>query len=79
MKGIIKKLFRFRGFGFIEPDEGDEEVFCYRSEINYIRRGNQLSEMSIIFLSTLDRSAEKTIKWLSKVSRGPVSILEGSL
>jgi len=35
LKGIIKKWFRYRGFGFIEPEEGDEDVFCHRSEIKY--------------------------------------------
>jgi len=35
VKGIIKKWFRSRGFGFIEPEEGDEDVFCHRSEIKY--------------------------------------------
>ena len=35
VKGIIKKWFRYRGFGFIEPEEGDEDVFCHESEIKY--------------------------------------------
>jgi len=35
VKGIIKKWFRYRVFGFIEPEEVDEDVLCHRSEIKY--------------------------------------------
>jgi cold shock CspA family protein len=33
VKGIIKKWFRYRGFGYIEPEEGYADVFCHVSEI----------------------------------------------
>jgi cold shock CspA family protein len=35
VKGIIKKWFRYHGFGFIEPEGGDEKIFCPRSERKY--------------------------------------------
>jgi len=33
LKGTVKKWLNYRGFGFIQPDEGDEDVFCHNSEI----------------------------------------------
>ncbi|MGD2142285.1 MAG: cold shock domain-containing protein [Candidatus Bathyarchaeota archaeon] len=33
MKGIVKKWLQFRGYGFIKPDEGKDDVFVHHSEI----------------------------------------------
>ncbi len=33
MTGTVKKFLDDRGFGFIVPDEGDDEVFFHQSEI----------------------------------------------
>ena len=33
MTGTIKKIIRERGFGFITPDEGNEDVFFSRSSL----------------------------------------------
>ena len=33
MTGTVKKFLDGKGFGFIVPDEGDDEVFFHQSEI----------------------------------------------
>lgn len=33
MYGTIKKIVRDRGFGFITPDDGSDEVFFHRSRM----------------------------------------------
>jgi len=33
MYGTIKKLVRDKGFGFIVPDDGSDEVFFHRSRL----------------------------------------------
>ena len=33
MTGTVKKFMDNKGFGFIVPDEGDDEVFFHQSEI----------------------------------------------
>jgi cold shock CspA family protein len=35
LKGTIIKWFRYRGYGFIEPEEEEGHIFCQISEINY--------------------------------------------
>lgn len=33
MTGTIKKIMKDKGFGFITPDEGKDEVFFHRSRL----------------------------------------------
>ena len=34
MTGRIKKILQDKGFGFIEPDDGSDEVFFHRSKVS---------------------------------------------
>jgi len=33
MTGVIKKIMRNKGFGFIKPDDGSEDVFFHRGSL----------------------------------------------
>jgi len=33
MRGTIKKIVKDKGFGFIVPDDGSDEVFLHRSRV----------------------------------------------
>ncbi|MGH7769169.1 MAG: cold-shock protein, partial [Candidatus Binatia bacterium] len=33
MTGTIKKIIRYKGFGFIVPDDGSDDVFFHRSSL----------------------------------------------
>jgi len=34
LKGTVKRWLKGRGYGFIEPEEGDKDVFVHHSEID---------------------------------------------
>lgn len=34
LKGKVKRWLNGRGYGFIEPEEGGEDVFVHRSEVH---------------------------------------------
>jgi CspA family cold shock protein len=37
MKGTVKRWLFGRGYGFIKPDEGEDEVFVHHSEVSGVR------------------------------------------
>lgn len=41
LQGTVKKWLEFKGYGFIEPDTGGEDVFIHNSEI---KGANDLTE-----------------------------------
>ncbi len=38
MRGTVKRWLTGRGYGFIEPDEGGEDIFLHHSELQGVDR-----------------------------------------
>lgn len=48
MRGEVKFYNTMKNFGFIKPEEGDEDLFVHRSEIE----GNYLNEGDVVEFDT---------------------------
>lgn len=55
--GRIKKIVRDKGFGFIEPDDGSDDVFFHRSRLDQRTQFEDLREGDEV--QFLVRSGEK--------------------
>lgn len=49
MKGTIKRWLSGRGYGFIEPDEGEDDIFLHTSEVQgvYLLQEGQRVEFDV--------------------------------
>jgi len=66
-KGKLKFFDTSRGFGFIEPIDGSEDVFLHANNIAGMTSGGDLREGQ-----TLQYETEKTEKGLSALNASPV-------
>jgi len=49
LKGTIKRWLSGRGYGFIEPDEGEDDIFLHTSEVQgvYLLQEGQRVEFDV--------------------------------
>lgn len=49
MKGTVNRWLNGRGYGFIEPEEGEEDIFVYHSEVSgaYELREGQIVKFEV--------------------------------
>jgi CspA family cold shock protein len=66
-KGTLKFFDTSRGFGFIEPLDGSEDVFLHASNIAGATMGGDLRDGQ-----TMEYETEKTEKGLSALNATPV-------
>jgi len=66
-RGTIKWFDTEKGFGFIEPEEGGEDVFLHVSNITGSTGGDDLREGQTVAFET-----ERTEKGLSALNASPV-------
>jgi len=73
-KGTLKFFDTSRGFGFIEPLDGSEDVFLHATNIAGMTTGEDLREGQ-----TLQYETEQTEKGLSALDASPVEERAGSV
>lgn len=57
-RGVIKKWVQERGFGFIRPENGGEDIFFHFSAL---REGDQIREGALVIYETgTDKKTGKT-------------------
>ncbi len=66
-RGTIKWFDSEKGYGFIEPQDGSEDVFLHVNNITGSTRGNDLHDGQEVAFET-----EKTEKGLSAINASPV-------
>jgi len=66
-RGTIKWFDTEKGFGFIEPEEGGEDVFLHVSNITGSTGGDDLRDGQTVAFET-----ERTEKGLSALNASPV-------
>jgi len=65
LKGVVKRWFAYRGYGFITPDDEAEDVFVH---ISAVQGGRELREGE-----TVEFEVERTFKGPKAVSVKPVA------
>jgi len=73
-KGKLKFFDTSRGFGFIEPLDGSEDVFLHANNISGSTMGGDLREGQ-----TIEYETEQTEKGLSALDASPVEERAGSV
>jgi CspA family cold shock protein len=66
-RGTLKWFDSEKGFGFIEPADGDEDVFLHVSNLTGATRGDDLRDGQEMAFET-----ERTEKGLSALNASPV-------
>jgi len=73
-KGKLKFFDTSRGFGFIEPLDGSEDVFLHANNISGMTSGEDLREGQ-----TIEYETEQTEKGLSALNAAPANETNGAL
>jgi CspA family cold shock protein len=72
-KGKLKFFDTSRGFGFIEPLDGSEDVFLHANNISGMTSGDDLREGQ-----TIEYEVEQTEKGLSALNASPADETSGA-
>ena len=73
-KGKLKFFDTSRGFGFIEPVDGSDDVFLHANNISGMTSGEDLREGQ-----TIEYEVEQTEKGLSALNAAPANEASGAL
>ena len=69
MTGTIKKIMRQKGFGFIKPDDGSEDVFFHRGSLAPRGQIEDLNEGDTVQFQSR-KCAERFIQWNTNIPIG---------
>jgi cold shock protein len=70
MRGIIKKFFPDRGYGFVKPDDGGADVFLHQATLTYCNIASVQEGDAVIFeVGKSPRSGRDQVTDIKLVSR----------